>query len=50
MSFSGVENQWCDAWLDRLHSPSGSLVYLSGYQLASASGELLVCWLEGSRR
>jgi hypothetical protein len=26
--------------------PSGSLVYLSGYQLASASGELLVCWLE----
>jgi hypothetical protein len=26
--------------------PSGSLVYLSGYQLASASGERLVCWLE----
>ncbi len=21
MSFSGVENQWCDAWLERLHAP-----------------------------
>ncbi|MDX7497245.1 PfkB family carbohydrate kinase [Raoultella ornithinolytica] len=46
MSFSGVENQWCDAWLERVHAPSGSLVYLSGYQLASASGERLVSWLE----
>jgi sugar/nucleoside kinase (ribokinase family) len=46
MSFSGVENQWCDAWLERLHAPSGGLVYLSGYQLASASGERLVSWLE----
>ncbi|WP_434639796.1 PfkB family carbohydrate kinase [Klebsiella sp. I138] len=46
MSFSGVENQWCDAWLKPLYSPPGSLVYLSGYQLASASGERLVAWLE----
>ena len=46
MSFSGVENQWCDAWLERLHAPAGSLVYLSGYQLASASGERLASWLE----
>jgi sugar/nucleoside kinase (ribokinase family) len=21
MSFSGVENQWCDAWLERVHAP-----------------------------
>lgn len=46
MSFSGVENQWCDEWLEQLHAEPGSLVYLSGYQLASTSGERLVAWLE----
>jgi hypothetical protein len=34
MSFSGVENQWQQRWLDALHVPQNSLVYLSGYQLA----------------
>jgi sugar/nucleoside kinase (ribokinase family) len=34
MSFSGVENQWQQRWLDVLNIPSNSLVYLSGYQLA----------------
>ncbi|MBE4856481.1 PfkB family carbohydrate kinase [Enterobacter hormaechei] len=46
MSFSGVENQWQQGWLDGLSVPEKSLVYLSGYQLASPSGELLTAWLE----
>lgn len=46
MSFSGVENQWNSDWLARLDIPRHSLVYLSGYQLASGCGELLVQWLE----
>jgi sugar/nucleoside kinase (ribokinase family) len=49
MSFSGVENQWQQRWLDVLNIPSNSLVYLSGYQLASPCGELLTRWLEGYR-
>lgn len=47
MSFSGVENQWQRSWLERLNVPARSLVYLSGYQLASPCGELLTAWLEG---
>lgn len=47
MSFSGVENQWQQRWLEALHVPPASLVYLSGYQLASPCGELLTSWLEG---
>lgn len=47
MSFSGVENQWNADWLAQLTIPPQSLVYLSGYQLASPCGELLVKWLEG---
>jgi Sugar kinases, ribokinase family len=46
MSFSGVENQWSAEWLARLDIPQHSLVYLSGYQLASPCGELLVSWVE----
>lgn len=44
MSFSGVENQWQQRWLDGLSVPEKSLIYLSGYQLASPSGELLTAW------
>ncbi|MBM3071057.1 sugar kinase [Enterobacter sp. RHBSTW-00994] len=47
MSFSGVENQWQPSWLAALSVPQNSLVYLSGYQLASPCGELLTSWLEG---
>lgn len=47
MSFSGVENQWNADWLARLTVAPGSLVSLSGYQLSSPCGELLVNWLEG---
>ena len=47
MSFSGVENQWQESWLATLSVPETSLVYLSGYQLASPCGELLTRWLEG---
>lgn len=46
MSFSGVENQWNADWLAQLCMPRQSLVYLSGYQLTSPCGELLVQWLE----
>ncbi|MCA6950946.1 PfkB family carbohydrate kinase [Pectobacterium polaris] len=46
MSFSGVENQWSDSWLASLSVAPGSLVYLSGYQLAAPCGERLVSWLE----
>ncbi|MCR9029334.1 PfkB family carbohydrate kinase [Citrobacter amalonaticus] len=50
MSFSGVENQWNADWLAQLTIPPDSLIYLSGYQLASPCGELLVQWLEGLDR
>lgn len=50
MSFSGVENQWNADWLAQLTIPTDSLIYLSGYQLASPCGELLVQWLEGLDR
>lgn len=46
MSFSGVENQWNADWLSQLRMLRGSLVYLSGYQLASSCGEQLIQWLE----
>lgn len=46
MSFSGVENQWNADWLSQLRTPRGSLVYLSGYQLASSCGEPMIQWLE----
>lgn len=49
MSFSGVENQWNSAWLAQLTVPPQSLVSLSGYQLASPCGEVLVHWLESLR-
>lgn len=47
MSFSGVENQWQESWLAKLDVPQHSLIYLSGYQLTSPCGELLVRFLEG---
>lgn len=46
MSFSGVENQWREAWLAKLSVPPQSLMYLAGYQLASPRGDVLVSWLE----
>ncbi|WP_336185335.1 PfkB family carbohydrate kinase [Klebsiella grimontii] len=49
MSFSGVVNQWNPAWLAQLTVPPQSLVSLSGYQLASPCGEVLVHWLESLR-
>lgn len=49
MSFSGVENQWNPAWLAQLTVPPQSLVSLSGYQLASPCGDVLVHWLESLR-
>lgn len=46
LSVSGVENQWDEALLRSLALQDDALVYISGYQLASKSGELLVSWLE----
>lgn len=49
MSFSGVENQWNTDWLAQLTLPRDSWLYLSGYQLASPCGDILVGWLETLR-
>lgn len=45
LSVSGVENQWDRQTLDSLHLHPNTLVYLSGYQLASSSGEVLISWM-----
>lgn len=46
MSFRGVEHQWNQQWLDKLQLAPGTLLSLSGYQLAGPCAELLVNWLE----
>lgn len=46
MSFRGVEHQWNQAWLNQLSLTPGTLLSLSGYQLAGPCAELLVNWLE----
>ncbi|MEO3991128.1 PfkB family carbohydrate kinase [Pseudocitrobacter cyperus] len=46
MSFSGVENLWNPDWLAQLTVAPHSLISLSGYQLSSPCGEVLVSWLE----
>lgn len=46
MSFRGVEHQWNQQWLDKLQLAPGTLLSLSGYQLAGPCAELLVSWLE----
>lgn len=46
LSISGVENQWDRHTLDNLKIQANSLVYLSGYQLSSSCGEVLISWAE----
>lgn len=46
LSVSGVENHWRSATLAQLNLQADAIVYLSGYQLASPSGEAIVSWLE----
>lgn len=46
LSVSGVENQWDAALLRTLPQPAQRWIYLSGYQLTSKSGEVLIDWLE----
>lgn len=46
MSFRGVEHQWNEEWLRQLTLAPGTLLSLSGYQLAGPCAELLVSWLE----
>jgi len=46
LSVSGVENQWSKQTLAQLAIEDDAIIYLSGYQLSSASGETLVSWLE----
>ncbi|MGF1871570.1 PfkB family carbohydrate kinase [Photobacterium indicum] len=46
VSVSGVENQWTRSLFASLTLADDALVYVSGYQLASESGEVLVSWLE----
>lgn len=42
----GVENNWTDAILEQVFVKPHSLIYLSGYQLASRNGESIIAWLE----
>ncbi|USD43267.1 kinase [Vibrio sp. SCSIO 43135] len=46
LSVSGVENNWSHEILSQLPLADDAVIYLSGYQLASQSGEVLVSWLE----
>ncbi|WP_343553004.1 PfkB family carbohydrate kinase [Pantoea sp.] len=46
LSVSGVENQWDAALLSTLPQPANRWIYLSGYQLTSKSGDVLIDWLE----
>lgn len=46
LSFSGVENNWTAERLAQISCPADSLLYLSGYQLVSASAEFIMNWLE----
>ncbi|MFV0549141.1 MAG: PfkB family carbohydrate kinase [Limnobaculum xujianqingii] len=46
LSVSGVENQWDKETLSSLKLQPDTLIYLSGYQLASATGGVLIDWLE----
>ncbi len=46
MTFEGVENDWSVELLDGLSTVNDSLIYISGYQLASPQGVFIVSWLE----
>ncbi|MGF1701627.1 PfkB family carbohydrate kinase [Photobacterium makurazakiensis] len=46
ISVSGVENQWDANLLSSIELAEDALIYVSGYQLASESGDVLVSWLE----
>lgn len=46
MSVAGVENRWTPELLEELQVAEDSWIYLSGYQLISAAGEILIHWLE----
>ncbi|WP_235862820.1 PfkB family carbohydrate kinase [Vibrio ruber] len=46
LSVSGVENHWSKNNLNQLPLDKDAIIYLSGYQLASASGEEIISWLE----
>jgi len=46
LSVSGVENDWNHETLSQLPIEEDAILYFSGYQLSSDSGEILVSWLE----
>ncbi len=46
LSVSGVENNWSRENLGQLTINDDAIIYLSGYQLASACGNEIVNWLE----
>ncbi|EFE94052.1 PfkB family carbohydrate kinase [Serratia odorifera] len=45
ISIDGIENRWQTAWLQDA-APQGGLVYLSGYQLGSGGGAVLLQWMQ----
>jgi sugar/nucleoside kinase (ribokinase family) len=46
LSVSGVENLWDAELLRAIPQPPQRWIYLSGYQLTSKSGDILIDWLE----
>ena len=46
LSVSGVENQWNVSLLSTLPQLEAGWIYLSGYQLTSKTGDVLIDWLE----
>ncbi|MFJ5159879.1 PfkB family carbohydrate kinase [Pantoea sp. NPDC088449] len=50
LSVSGVENLWDATLLSTLPQPINRWIYLSGYQLTSKSGDVLIDWLQQQSR
>jgi sugar/nucleoside kinase (ribokinase family) len=46
LSVSGVENQWTPELLAEIGLQPHALLYVSGYQLASSTGPIILDWLE----
>jgi sugar/nucleoside kinase (ribokinase family) len=46
ISLTGSENNWTDEVLNCLDVQPESLIYISGYQLVSPSGEMIISWID----
>lgn len=46
LSIAGVENLWSEELLQQIDLQDNALIYICGYQLASATSEIIISWLE----